>query len=82
MILLTLGSAAFVAAGAFMLSRPEAFGIRGQIAGVLAVTVFGLFGLIGLWRIFDRKLVLRIDAQGVFDRRIADEPSHGPRSAT
>ena len=69
--LLTVGAVAMSAAAGFVLTLPD-ISDRVQLAGYVGVPFFALCALIGARRMFDKGVVLRIDDQGVFDRRVAD----------
>lgn len=67
-LLILLGSIAFVAGSAWMLTLPfQEIGIKGTIAAWLCVPFFGTTGLFALTRLFSNKPALTIDSAGITD---------------
>lgn len=72
MILLLAGALGFVALGIFLLTidPPDT---RRTLAGVAAIVVFGVFFLIGLSRLNDQGVDIRIDQRGIWWKRWSEE---------
>lgn len=63
--LLAAGSLAFVAMGAFIISRQEQV-----LLGVVTVVFFGACAAVGTWQFFDRRPRLQINEIGILDRTL------------
>jgi hypothetical protein len=67
LVVLLLGSLAFVATGVFLLADADV-GVFGATASVAALAVFGGSALAFLWRLIRRPVALVIDDEGFTDR--------------
>lgn len=67
-VLLVLGAIAFVAAGGWLLTQDE---ILLRVAGVVAIVVFGLFGVLGVRVLAARRPALVVDRHGITDHASA-----------
>lgn len=73
-LLLTLaGAIGFVVLCLWMISRPD-FGDTVKFFCVVGVAFFGAVALYAAGSLFDRRPVLVIDAETIFDRRSMDQP--------
>lgn len=73
-ILMVLGCIVFVVLGIFLILKPESFispFVRTilliQITGIVTVLFFGILGIYGFSKLFDRKIGLEIDLDGIYD---------------
>jgi len=68
-----VGAVGFTVLGLWMISQPD-FTDMTKFFCVVCVVFFGAVGLYAARSLFDRRPVLVIDAQAVFDRRSMDQP--------
>jgi len=71
-LLLLVGALGFVAIGIWLL-RLDAPTTKRTLVAWAAIIIFGAFFLIGLPRLFQQGVVLRIDARGVWWRQWSDQ---------
>lgn len=67
-----LGSAGFVAVSIWMIGSPEFPGMIVKTFSALGIAFFGAVALYAVWSLFDRRPVLIINKDSVFDRRSMD----------
>lgn len=72
LVLLLAGSLGFVALGIFLLTidPPD---LKRTLAGVAGIVVFGAFFLIGLARVRDQGVEIRVDQRGIWWKRWSDD---------
>jgi hypothetical protein len=71
LVLVLLGCCAFVAIGAWMISMAKDEGIVVAGAGLASILCFGLGGVYALFKLFDPRPALIIDAEGIIDNSSA-----------